>query len=246
MKVHVLGFWGTYPEAGEATTGFLLESGDERILLDCGSGVLAQLFHVCPVERLTGVVITHHHHDHNADLGVLAYALLQARLSGRRTAPLPMYMLPGPGGLMEELRREPLIRLHTLKPDESVSVGGVSFTFAPTQHPVPCLAVRAEAEGRVFAFSADSSLVPELLQVARAADLFICEASMFDGQEKQAVHAGHLTARQAGQLAREAEAARLALTHYPHEGDISKLVQQAEAAYGRGVERLFTRQVLEV
>ncbi|WP_026960989.1 MBL fold metallo-hydrolase [Alicyclobacillus herbarius] len=246
MKIHVLGFWGTYPEAGEATTGFLIESGEERILLDCGSGVLAQLLHICPVERLTGVVVTHHHHDHNADLGVLSYALLVARKSGRRTPPVPMYMLPGPKALMEDLRKEPFIRLHTLTPEAKVTLGGISFSFAQTQHPVPCLAVRAEAAGRVFAFSADSSLAPELLRVARGADLFICEASMFDGQERMAVQAGHLTARQAGQLAREAECARLALTHYPHEGDLDLLFQQAEAAFGRPVERLSTRQVLEV
>jgi ribonuclease BN (tRNA processing enzyme) len=246
MKIHVLGYWGTYPAAGEATTGFLVETGTDKILLDCGSGVLAQLQYVCPVDQLTAAVITHHHHDHNADLGVLGYAVLLSRRSGTRKQPLPIYMLPGPQELTEELKAEPMIDLQTLTADSRIELPSAQITFAPTKHPVPCLAVRIESEGKVFAFSADSSLVPELTEIARGADLFVCEASMFDGQEEAAQQLGHLTARQAGQVAREAGAKRLAITHYPHAGDLDQLVREAEEGFGHAVVRLSTRQVLEV
>ena len=43
MKMTVVGFWGGFPEAGEATSGYLFEHDGFRLLVDCGSGVLAQL-----------------------------------------------------------------------------------------------------------------------------------------------------------------------------------------------------------
>ena len=43
MKMTVVGFWGGFPEAGEATSGYLFEHDGFLLLVDCGSGVLAQL-----------------------------------------------------------------------------------------------------------------------------------------------------------------------------------------------------------
>ncbi|WDL95776.1 MBL fold metallo-hydrolase [Alicyclobacillus sp. ALC3] len=254
LTVTVMGYWGTYPGPGEATTGFLVEHGDTKILLDCGSGVLAQLMHSCEVKDLSAVVVTHHHHDHVADLGVLTYAVLLSRLMKTRTQKLPVYM-PHPGPDMKQsLGAEPLIDLHVVDEHATVAIGDVLVRFARTQHPVYCLAVRMEADGKVFVFSADSALDPEstgagrpdLPDLARGADLFVCEASMYAGQEVDARGAGHMTAPQAGLLGRAAGVRRLALTHYPHYGDHRDLKAQAEMTYGGPVELLSTRQVLTV
>ncbi|CAM3944637.1 MBL fold metallo-hydrolase [Alicyclobacillus pomorum] len=246
MKIHVLGYWGTYPSAGEATTGFLVETENEKVLLDCGSGVLAQLWKVCSVEDLSAVVVTHHHHDHTADLGVLGYAVLLARLAGTRTAKLPMYMLEGPSHLMQDLRGEPLIDVNLIDRNSKVNIGELALSFAPTVHPVDCLAVKFSYRGKSFVFSADSSVCDELREIATGADLFLCEASMYDGQEDNAKQAGHLTARQAGALAREADVKSLALTHYPHYGNLDDLVSQASEAFGKQAIRIRTLDVLTV
>ncbi|MDQ0190221.1 MBL fold metallo-hydrolase [Alicyclobacillus cycloheptanicus] len=246
MRLHVLGYWGTYPGPGEATTGFLVETDTEKILLDCGSGVLAQLFHICDIPDLTGVVITHHHHDHVADLGVLSYSLLLARLRGTRTEELPFYMPPGEASLMRSLRGEPLIALREIDETSHVNVGDVTISFARTIHPVPCLAVRMEHNGKRFVFSADSAQSDTLTAFAADADLFLCEASMYAGQEEEAKRTGHLTAPQAGQTAAAAGARKLVLTHYPHYGDHNDLREQASAAFGGEVELVRTRAVLSV
>ncbi len=254
LTVTVLGYWGTYPGPGEATTGFLVEHGDTKILLDCGSGVLAQLLQLCDVQDLSAVVVTHHHHDHVADLGVLTYAVLLSRLMKTRTEKLPAYM-PQPGSDMKQsLLAEPLIDLHVVDEHSTVAIGDVLVRFVCTQHPVYCLAVRMEVGGRVFVFSADSAWDPQssvavrqgLPDLARGADLFVCEASMYKGQESDAKGAGHMTAPQAGLLGREAAVRRLALTHYPHYGEHRDLKMQAEATYRGPVELLSTRQVLTV
>lgn len=245
MNIHVLGYWGAYPEAGEATTGLLVQTDTANVLVDCGSGVLSQLFKVCQFRDLTAVIITHHHHDHAADLGVLSYTALIHRQMGTRKEKLPVYM-PSGSPVEQALEREPLIQLQRITDTSRIDIGGIDITFARTQHPVYCLAVRMTYKGRTFVFSADSSLCPNLTQIARDADLFLCEANMYDGQEDAAKHAGHLTAGQAGALAREAGVKKLALTHYPHHGNLDDLIRQASAAFHGPVERVHTLKILQV
>ena len=76
MKMTVVGFWGGFPEAGEATSGYLFEHDGFRLLVDCGSGVLAQLQKYITPSDIDAVVLSHYHHDHVADIGVLQYARL--------------------------------------------------------------------------------------------------------------------------------------------------------------------------
>ena len=45
-----------------------------RLLIDCGTGVLAKLQHFLPLTELTAVVISHMHADHFFDLIPLRYA----------------------------------------------------------------------------------------------------------------------------------------------------------------------------
>src|SRR5665647_1601729 len=92
MKVTVLGPWGAYPKAGEATAGYLIEYEDEKILIDCGSGVLAQLQKQLKLSELTAVIISHTHFDHIADLGCLQYACLIDMDWRLRLNNLPIYM----------------------------------------------------------------------------------------------------------------------------------------------------------
>ena len=39
MRLHLLGVHGPYPASGEATSGYLLEAGNQMLQLDFGSGV---------------------------------------------------------------------------------------------------------------------------------------------------------------------------------------------------------------
>lgn len=82
------------------------------------------------------------------------------------------------------------------------------------------LAFRITANGKVVAYSGDagfdrgSDTSAGLLRVADGSDLFICEASAQIGNEQSARTYGHLNPRQAGEIARDARAERLMLTHY--------------------------------
>lgn len=246
MQVQVLGYWGTYPEAGEATTGFLIEDDGRKILLDCGSGVLSQLFKVASLAELDAVVITHHHHDHVADLGVLSYSLLLARLQQSRSTPLPIFLPRVDTPAVRDLQDEPMANVRWIDDASIVKVGDTTLRFVRTSHPVYCLAPRFESAGKSLVFSADSSWNEDLLQHAEGADLFLCEASMYAGMEQQAKDAGHLTSRQAGEMAARSQVKQLAITHYPHYGDLDLLVSEAAAAFGKPVVRVGTLSTLSL
>jgi ribonuclease Z len=74
--------------------------------------------------------------------------------------------------------------------------------------------VSEHRRGQVFAFVMDTRWCPGALQLADGADLLVCESTFLDVDADMAEEYGHLTARQAGRLAREAGARRLVLTHF--------------------------------
>ena len=82
MQVTIVGHWGGYPKVDEASSGYLIEHEGFQILLDCGSGVLSKLQKFIQPEMLNGVIISHYHPDHIADIGVLQHARLIRGLLG--------------------------------------------------------------------------------------------------------------------------------------------------------------------
>ncbi len=227
MKLTVLGRYGPFEGPSGACSGYLLEAGDARVLIDCGNGVVGRLWHHGGYSDLDAVVLTHLHPDHISDLFVLRYALDGERAQGRRAGPLPVYSLPEPG---EDFRRLPYKDVYDVRaygPGDVVTLGGLTLRFAPTRHWVPACAVRAEAEGRCFVFSSDTGWSDSVAELARGADLFLCEANLLRGESE-----GHLSAFQAGELARLAGARRLLITHlFPGVAE-SELRREAEAGYG--------------
>ncbi len=68
--------------------------------------------------------------------------------------------------------------------------------------------------GQVFAFVMDTRWCEGALELAAGADLLVCESTFLSSEADLAEHYGHLTAQQAGQLARIAGARRLVLSHF--------------------------------
>jgi ribonuclease Z len=67
--------------------------------------------------------------------------------------------------------------------------------------------------GRRIVLSGDTRPCQETLEHARGADLLVHEATFTDAEHERAVQTGHATAREAAELAREAEVRLLAITH---------------------------------
>ena len=69
-------------------------------------------------------------------------------------------------------------------------------------------------KGRVFASVIDTKPTPAAVTIAKNADLFLCESTYLEEHRELAEKYHHLTAKQAAEIAREANAKQLILTHY--------------------------------
>jgi ribonuclease Z len=86
------------------------------------------------------------------------------------------------------------------------------------------------------AFSAENQR--RIVSLARGADIFFCEAVFLDADRAHATRRRHLTARQAGSLARQAGVRRLEVFHFSprYEADPQALAREAEAAFRGALE----------
>jgi ribonuclease Z len=110
-----------------------------------------------------------------------------------------------------------------LQRDGTIAVGGQTITVEDVSERRP---------GQHFAFVMDTGLCDGAVTLADRADLFVCESTFLDSERDLAASYRHLTARQAAEIAREARARRLVLTHfsqrYPNEDDF---LQEARAVF---------------
>jgi len=234
MKLRILGETGPYPAPGGATTGYLLSTEEGNVLIDCGSAVVAELTRYLPVGELDAVVITHHHADHVADIPILRYAVMIHRMHGTRKDPLTIYANKEPQKDFADLPFAEHVQAVPLDSASEIELCGMKFTFADTQHAIPCLAVSAEYKGKRFVFSGDSGPCATLEKLAEGADFFLCEASWLEG-DKGPASIGHLSAHEVGEMSRRLGVKTVCLTHIYPEYDRSLLKQEAEAAFGREV-----------
>jgi ribonuclease Z len=69
-------------------------------------------------------------------------------------------------------------------------------------------------KGLSAAFVMDTGVCDAAAELAKDADLFVCESTYLAAETNEAVKNGHLTAQQAAEIARAANAGKLVLTHF--------------------------------
>jgi ribonuclease BN (tRNA processing enzyme) len=241
LTLHVCGSAGTHPGPGRACSGYLVTDGETadggagtRLLLDCGNGSLANVQRVCNLAELDAVLLSHLHPDHCVDLFGLYYALRfhpagpqRVRVYAPAGAEEALSRLLG-----EEARRTfgEVCEFHTVAAGDAVEVGGLTVRLFAARHPIETLAARVEAGGRVITYSADTHVTDEVVAAARDADLFACDATWLARDDP--FPAGiHCTGEEAGQMAAEAGASRLLVTHVVPSTNAAEVAAEASRRY---------------
>ena len=232
MQLTVLGCAGTFPGPASPCSGYLVEHDGYRLVLDLGAGALGNLQRHCDLRDVDAMYITHLHADHCIDLVAYFYA---RRYHPQGMPPiLPVY---GPAGMAHRIGlafEEPFDGLHEVfdfrEPGPGTyQLGPFTVTSGKVNHPIECHGLRVEAGGKVLTYSGDTAVCDEVVDLARDADLFLCEASW---PSVPAPPPGiHLTGREAGEHATRARAKRLLLTHLMPFHDPQAMLTEAKETY---------------
>ncbi|MGB3302378.1 MAG: cyclic nucleotide-degrading phosphodiesterase [Gordonia sp. (in: high G+C Gram-positive bacteria)] len=253
MRLTVLGCSGSVNGPGAACSGYLVQAdGYPPVLLDCGHGVFGELLtHANPNE--VAVLLSHLHADHCLDI--------PAMLVWRRWSPVPATersLLYGPAGTalrlgaasseyageIDDLSDTYDIREWTDR--EVVEVHGLIVEPFKLMHPPCTFGFRITGpDGEVLVYSGDTGICDAAVELARDADLFLCEASWTHapGVRPEGLH---LSGLEAGQIATRAKVRSLALTHIVPWTDADAILDEASAAYAGPLQLVHQGQVIEV
>jgi ribonuclease Z len=246
VEILFLGVGAAIPMRGQTNSSYLVRAGGKIILVDCGPAVLQQLdaLGVSPAE-ITHLFVTHRHGDHA--LGYPSLILwLVTNDRPPETFPTVLASQTTWDGLDTLLRNsfgevanraENAPRTIFGDADQATLALDADLTLFtwPLAHSrfAPDSGVRMECEGRVLAFTGDTAPSPNILPLARNADLLVHEAthSATLSPELAENAYGHSNARGAGRNAAQAGVQRLALVHIAADYEGRQDVLVAEAAH---------------
>lgn len=218
VRVHFYGSGNAFADGGRSHACIHITAPGVSLLLDCGGSSLPVIRRFVDPALITAVAISHLHGDH---FGGLPFLLDQQKYA-HRTGPL---VVAGPPSL--EKRVAALAAAYTMDlgsvgfPVSYVvlgrgeqEVGGARIAAIPVRHvaEVEPHGLRVRVGDRLIAYSGDAAWTDGLVELARGADLFICEATNFAKTEEvtNPVHVSYETlVTQRARL----ECDRMVLTH---------------------------------
>jgi ribonuclease BN (tRNA processing enzyme) len=224
--------WSLRPE--QPSSCYLIDLGQEALVLDLGQGSLGCLAAIRPPESITGIVISHLHPDHHVDLVALRHYLKYGLEAPRR---VPMH---APAELRE--RYDAFLGEANFLADlpgrevspGTVHLGPFSVEARPVTHALNSFGFRVTAHGREdgpgLVYSGDCGRWQDLLGLMHPGDTLLSEA--FWGAVPPTEGAGHMTALEAASAASEGRAASLVLTHLPDAHDPRAAARGATTVFG--------------
>lgn len=241
VRVTVVGCSGSYPGPDSPASCYLVQATDSlrtwSIVLDMGNGALGALQRYVDPLRIDAVFLSHLHADHCVDM-TSYYVLRKYHPTGNQ----PKIPVWGPKGTAKRLAKAyDLPRKPGMREEFAFRIYGPPVTIGPftveawkVDHPVPAYGLRLTVFGKVVAYSGDTGPVDSLDEIARDADLFLCEASFLSGDDNPP--SLHLTGQEAGEVATRAGVKQLVVTHVPPWHDAETIFAEATKAFGGPAE----------
>ncbi|HEU5286842.1 MAG TPA: MBL fold metallo-hydrolase [Candidatus Limnocylindria bacterium] len=217
IGVRFLGSGNAFADGGRSHACVHVTAPGVSLLLDCGGSALPAITRAGLADGIDAIAVSHLHGDH---FGGIPYFVIQQHFAGR-TRPLT---IGGPRELAARLHASEQglypdffggtrlgfeVRVVPLGADE-IDLGGARVSALPVDH-VPLSdphGLRVRVAGRLVAYSGDATWTDRLPEVARGADLFICEATNFDTDDPS-----HLSYRTLMKHRADLDCRRIVLTH---------------------------------
>ncbi|MDQ3696100.1 MAG: MBL fold metallo-hydrolase [Chloroflexota bacterium] len=246
MRLTVLGGSAAGPNAGMGCSGYLIDSGSIRLVLDFGPGILPELRRHTDFRLLSAIVISHLHLDHMLDLLALRHAL--AYNPRPAPGPIPVWLPPAGADLLAQATApfdtcdEPgrfarTVEVNEYDPGTGLAIGDLRVSFAPTVHYVPGYAMRiTNSSGQSIGYTGDTGPTADLADFFAGVNILVAESTLLDGGPRPIHERGSLTAAEAGDLARNAGASMLVLTHLWEEIGFAHYRERAAATFSGRIE----------
>ena len=232
-----LGTVSPYCKKEQNCPAILINYKGKKILLDCGNGS-TRLLNLPEDLKDLSVFISHLHKDHYGDLSSVQYA---------------SYVYHNLGMLNEEVK----IYLPHLDSDDETSVIKTATAFANyrpinretvytidditisfhdnNSHTIPCYAMKLANDKFKIVYTSDigNTNIAALVDFCHNANLLICESS-FVRSHNSSINT-HLSAYEAGTIAKLANVDKLMLTHFWPETPKSEYLKEAREVFSNTV-----------
>jgi len=233
-----LGTVSTYCCEGKKCSGFLVQYGENKIILDCGNGICENLNLPNNFNNLT-ILISHLHPDHYGELLSISQTSYVLNKLGYLKERIKVYIPEGDKIKVTEdykdtdgwsasriveknlidfdyllsLEKESHLEFIPYKQKDKLNIDDLQISFARNPHPLITYSTKLETEGIKLVYSSDTGFKGNCLEeFALNANLLICESTFLKGQLKNKDY--HLYAYEAGIIANKANVEKLLLTHF--------------------------------
>jgi ribonuclease BN (tRNA processing enzyme) len=238
MDIIFLGTNGWYDSPTGNTICTLINSERYHILLDAGNGIYKADRYIkddLPIY----LFLSHFHLDHIEGLHVLnKFAFSALTILGQK----------GTSGVLNTIMNEPftvpLEKLPFSVTIRELSPGPYKLPFPLDcrflRHASPCMGYRFDLDGKIIAYIPDTGKCENAVLLAEDADLLISECAFLPGEESE--DWPHLSPQAAADIAIQAKAKKLALTHFDAERYQSLQMRQEAAASVQGYQEIIVGQ----
>jgi ribonuclease BN (tRNA processing enzyme) len=239
ITVTILGSGTCVPSLKRSSCSVLLEVGTSKLLFDSGPGTMRRLLEAeTTIFEISHLFYSHFHPDHTGEFVPFLFATKYPDAHQRKG---PLTVIAGWGfsdfysGLKavydQWIELAPgLLNIIELdnKGFDSHPFRGFSVESAPVAHNEESVAYRiTSSHGQSAVYSGDTDYSENLIELAKNADLLICESALPDQFRVK----GHLTPSLAGKIAVRANVRKLVLTHFYPECDRADIERECRKTY---------------
>lgn len=218
MELYLLGTGTCSPVKGRWPACYYLSSGPSRLLIDPGPGALNRMVDagLSPFD-IEAILISHHHLDHFAGLMPYLFSYkncMEDHGEGYVKIIAPTGFSKVFSKLMEVYGQwifsdDYDIRIEEMS-DSVITNPAFSISSKPMQHGANGIGFRVEKGGSSFAYSGDTELCDELIELAMGADTLLVECSYPDHKKVE----GHMTPKDVAKVGRLSGVKKIVLTHF--------------------------------
>lgn len=250
-----LGTVSTYCYKDKNCPGFLIQYGNNNILLDCGNGISKNLDLPKDLNNLI-IIISHLHPDHYGEILSIAQTSYVFNRLGYLSERIKVYIPEGDKVEVTEnyrdqdgwsasrivsknlidydyllsLEKTSYLQFIPYKEKDKLVLDNLQISFVRNPHPIITYSTKIETEGIKLVYSSDTGYQKNCLEkFAKNANLLICESTFLRGQIK--TDDNHLFAYEAAKIAKNANVEQLLLTHFWPSTDKQQYVDEAREVF---------------